>query len=276
MLKRLYDIALHFREYFLFGVFLAVSFILLASNDTRQIRTIRSLTVVAVGYLQDAFSFIPQYFDLRDENRVLRELNLTLSEEVSRLREGRLENLRLRNLLGLREESPYQFVSASIVGKTTQLLRNTITLDAGERQGLRVDMPIVNDQGLVGKIVATGSDYSVGQLLLNKELRVSAKIQRSRVDGIIRWDGGSLLSMQNVAKTLDVRPGDLVITSEYSSLFPPGIRIGIVSSIRQIPGSLFQGIDVVPGVDFDRLEEVFVIAHVPDTVRVSLEQRFRE
>ncbi len=275
MLKRLYDIALQFREYLLFGTFLAVSVILLASNDTRQIRTIRSVTVVTVGFLQDMFSFIPQYFDLRDENRVLRELNLTLSEEVSRLREGRLENLRLRNLLGLRDTSPYRFVSASVVGRTLQLLRNTITLDAGERQGLRADMPIVTDEGLVGKIVATTADYSIGEILLNKEMRVSAKIQRSRVDGIVRWDGGSLLSIQDVAKTLDVQQGDLVMTSEYSSLFPPGIRIGVVSGIRQIPGSLFQAIDVQPSVDFSRLEEVFVITQVPDSARAFLEQRFR-
>ncbi len=276
MIKRLYDIALQFREYFLFGLCLAVSAVLLSSNDTRQIRTIRSATVVIVGFLQDAVSFIPQYFDLREENRVLRELNLTLSEEVSRLREGRLENLRLRNMLGFREHAPYALVSANIIGKTLEMLRNTVTIDVGEKDGVRVNMPLVNDEGLVGKIVATAPGYAVGQILFNKEMRVSAKVQRSRVDGIIRWDGGSQLTMQDVAKTLDVLPGDLVITSEYSSLFPAGIRIGIVSGIRQIPGSLFQAIDVTPSVDFTRLEEVFVITRVPDSTRASLEQHLHE
>jgi len=273
MLKRLYDIALQFREYFLFGFFLAVSAILISSNDTGQIRTIRSLTVVVVGSLQEALNFIPQYFNLRQENAVLRELNLTLSEEVSRLREARLENLRLRNLLGFREKSPYGIISADIIGKTLQLFRNTITLNVGENDGVRVNMPLVNDEGLVGKIIATAPGYSIGQILLNKEMRVSAKIQRSRVDGIIRWDGGSQLAMQDVAKTLDVQAGDLVMTSEYSSLYPSGIKIGVVSATRQIPGSLFQAIDVTPGVDFTRLEEVFVITRVPDSSRVAIEQR---
>jgi rod shape-determining protein MreC len=276
MLKRLYDIVLLFKEYFLLGLFLIISIALLALNDTRQIRTIRSFTVVSVGVLQDALSFIPDYFDLHRENRVLRELNLVLSEEVSRLREGKLENLRLRRLLNLKERSPYEYLSANIVGKNLQLLRNTITIDVGEKDGVKPSMPIVDDEGLVGKIAATGSGYAVGQILFNKELRVSAKVQRSRVDGIIRWEGGRTLTLQNVAKTLDVTVGDAVITSDYSSLFPAGIKIGIVSATREIPGSLFQAVDVVPSVDFSRLEEVFVILHATDSVRTALEQRFHE
>jgi rod shape-determining protein MreC len=276
MLKRLYDIVLLFKEYFLLGLFLVISVTLLALNDTRQIHTIRSFTVVSVGILQDALSFIPDYFDLRRENRVLRELNLVLSEEVSRLREGKLENLRLRKLLSMKERSTYEYVSANIVGKNLQLLRNTVTIDVGDKDGVKPNMPIVNDEGLVGKIAATGSGYAVGQILLNKELRVSAKVQRSRVDGIIRWEGGRTLALQDVAKTLDVTVGDAVITSDYSSLFPAGIKIGVVSATREIPGSLFQAIDVMPSVDFSRLEEVFVVLHSSDSVRTALEQRFHE
>jgi rod shape-determining protein MreC len=276
MVKRLYDIILLFREYFLLGFFLVVSLVLLSLNDTRQIRSIRSFAVVSVGILQDAVSFIPNYFDLRRENRVLRELNLTLSEEVSRLREGKLENLRLRRLLGLKEESPYRYVAANVIGKNLQLLRNTITLDAGEANGIRLNMPVVTDEGLIGKIAATAGGYAVAQILYNKEIRVSGKIQRSRVDGIVRWDGGPTLSLQNVAKTLDVQVGDVVITSDYSSLFPAGIRIGVVSAIRTIPGSLFQGVEITPAADFGRLEQVFVIAQLPDSARITIEQRFRE
>ena len=276
MLKRLYDIGVLFREYLLLGLFLCISIMLMAGSDTRQLRSIRSGTVVAVGFLQGMFRFIPEYFDLRGENHVLRELNLTLAEEVSRLREGKLETLRLRKLLDLKRNSSDTFVSAHIVGKNLQLMRNTITIDAGENEGVQGNMPLVNDEGLVGKVAIAGSAYSVGQILFNKDIRVSAKIQRSRVDGIIRWDGGPTLDLIDVAKTLDVQVGDVVITSEYSSLFPAGIKIGLVSGIRQIPGSLFQAVDVTPSVDFTRLEEVFVVLHSPDSSRVSLEQRLHE
>jgi rod shape-determining protein MreC len=142
----------------------------------------------------------------------------------------------------------------------------------GESDSVKLNMPIVSESGLVGKIVATSNWYSIGQILLNRELRVSAKVQRSRVDGIMRWDGGPTLSMQNVVKTMDVKPGDQVITSDYSSIFPPGLLIGIVSATHENPGSLFESVDVTPSVDFTRLEEVFVITHVADSSRVTLEQ----
>ena len=276
MLKRFYDMVFLFKEYLLFGLFFLISVFLLALNESNQIRTIRSLTVVSVGYLQDALGFIPNYFDLRRENRVLRELNLTLADEVSRLREGRLENIRLRQLLDLKERSLYRYVSANVVGKNLQLLRNTITIDIGENDGVKTSMPIVTESGLVGKVIATSSKYAVGQILLNKELRVSAKVQRTRVDGIVRWDGGRSLTLQNVAKTLDVQTGDVVITSDYSNLFPPGIKIGVVSGTRQIPGTLFQAVEIASSVDFSRLEEVFVLTFNPDTSRVTIEHRFHE
>jgi rod shape-determining protein MreC len=124
----------------------------------------------------------------------------------------------------------------------------------------------------VGKISATSSGYSIGQILFNRRMRVSAKIQRTRVDGIIEWEGGVNLSLKNVAKTLDVQPGDVVVTSEYSSLYPEGIRIGTVVSAAQIPGSLFQHVEVAPSVDFVTLEEVFIMTYQPDTNRVRLER----
>jgi rod shape-determining protein MreC len=190
MVKRLYDILLLFKEYFVVAFFLLTSVVLLAANDTSQIRVIRSYAVVAVGLLQNSLSFIPNYFDLRRDNEALRAMNLSLSDEVSRLREGKLENLRLRQMLELKERAEFRTISASVVGKNLQLLRNTITLDVGEKDGVRINMPVINESGLVGKIIGTSSRYAIGQILLNKDIRVSAKVQRSRVDGIIRWTGG--------------------------------------------------------------------------------------
>jgi rod shape-determining protein MreC len=137
-------------------------------------------------------------------------------------------------------------------------------------------MPVVTENGLAGKVVATSGGYAVAQILYNREMRISARDQRSRVDGIIRWDGGEMLTFADVAKTLDVQAGDVVITSEYSSLFPPGIRIGVVASARASEGSLFQAIAVKPSVDFARMEEVFVVTTLPDSERIALERRARE
>jgi len=276
MLRRVYEFLILFRDYLVFGVLLAACAALLAQNDDAQIRTIRSVAVVAAGSVQDLLGVIPHYFDLRRENQVLREQNLSLADEVSRLREARLENVRLHGMLRLKEDKHAGVVAANVIGKNLALLRNTVTLDVGEANGVRVNMPIVTEDGLAGKVTAVSGSYAVAQILFNREIRVSAKIERSRVDGIIRWDGGPLLTMADVAKTLDVRPGDVVITSEYSTFFPPGIRIGLVTAAHGSEGSLFQTVDVRPAVDFTRLEEVFVLTATPDSERVALEHRARE
>jgi len=275
MLKRIYDILFAFKEYVLLAILLTLSIGLIASNDRTQIRAIRYVTVGVLGGAQNAIGIVPNYFNLRSENRILREQNLTLSEEVNRLREARLENIRLRRLLGLRDTTSTRYIAARVIGKSLQLLRNTITISVGERDGIRPLMPVVTERGLAGKIVATSAGYSVAQVLFHRDMRVSGKVQRSRADGIVAWEGGSMLVLRNIAKTLDVQAGDLVITSEYSSLYPAGIRIGTVSLARQVPGSLFQVVELVPAVDFATLEEVFVIPVVPDSTRLALEASFQ-
>jgi rod shape-determining protein MreC len=274
MFRRALDILFQLKEYVIAGALLLCSVALIALNDTRQVQAIRSVAVLTVGFLQDSFSFIPDYFALRRDNDLLRSLNLKLSDEVNRLRESRLENIRLRQLLGIKDRPEYTYVTANVVGKSLQMLRNGITIDAGSHDGITPNMAIVTESGLVGKVISVSPHYAIGQILANREVRVSAKVQRTRVDGIIRWDGGQYLNMQNVAKTLDVRPGDVVITSDYSSIFPPGIRIGIVAATNQVTGSLFQNIDVAPAVDFLRLEEVAVITQRADSGRTVLERNF--
>jgi rod shape-determining protein MreC len=273
MVKRLYDIILGYKEYFLLALYIALSLGLLAGNEGMQVRALRSHLLVVAGTLQDVFGIIPNYFALRQENHALREQNLTLTEEVNRLREARLENIRLRRLLNLKDHPAFQYVAARVVGSSTQSLRNTITIDCGTDQGIMVNMPVVTDNGLVGKVSNTSNRYAVVQLLMHKDVRVSARVERSRVNGIVRWTGGHALSFANVPTMFDVKSGDVIITSEFSSIFPSGIRIGVVAGTHAVAGELFQAVDVTPAVDFDRLEEVFVALHTPDSSRVALDHR---
>jgi rod shape-determining protein MreC len=133
-------------------------------------------------------------------------------------------------------------------------------------------MPVVNDGGLIGIVTTVTKHYSIINILLNTDFRASGKVQRSRVDGIVLWDGKTL-ALKNVPKMRDVKAGDVVTTSEYSNTFPSDIRIGLVSDVHEQPGSLFKSITIEPGVDFVKLETVFVMAFAQDKERVELEQR---
>lgn len=275
-MQRILTLLIEFKEYFILTLLVLLSIILLTLNDNPQLKAIRSYTVATIGIIQNTLALVPNIFELQRENEVLRKLNVTLLDEVSRLREAKLENARLRELLGLKEKIKYQFVSSDVIGKTLHLQRNTITLNVGRNNGVNLHMPVVSDQGAVGRVIAVSSNYSIVQLLLNKDFRTSVKIQRSRVDGILGWDGSDRLMIKNVSKKQDVKVGDTAITSEYSKIFPPDIKVGVVISVDENPITLFKDILIEPSVDFTRLEQVFVITSTVDTQRVNLESKFME
>ena len=272
MLQRFYDILYQFKEYAILTGLIAASLILLVLNDNPQMKRLRSMATITFGLLQEQVIFIPRYFSLESENQLLRRENIELADEANRLREAKLENLRLRQLLGLKSQVPFDVVAAQVIGKNLTLLRNTLTIDIGEMDDIKPLMPVIGDGGLVGIVVSVSKHYAIVNLLLNVDFRASAKVERSRVDGIIAWDGKNLF-LKNVAKTLDVKIGDVVLTSSYSSTFPPDIRIGVVSEVEEQPGTLFKSVIVTPSVDFVRLEEVFVLPSVPDDERTDLEHR---
>ena len=271
MFKRIYNFVLLFKEYAVLSSLLIISLILMALGDNTQIRHIRAVGTVAFGEVQEQLAFIPRYFGLRAENDMLRRMNIDLADEASRLREEQLENRRLRRLLGLKDTSRYSLVASRVVGKNLTLLRNTITLNVGRENGVLPNMPVIGDGGLVGVISHVTDHFSIVRILLNADFRASAKIRRSRVDGILSWDGDDLL-LTNIAKTLDVMAGDTIITSEYSSTYPPNITVGIVHEVSEQQGSLFKKVYVSPSVNFVKLEEVFVMQYLPDSERLEVEQ----
>lgn len=262
-----------YREYVILAVLVAVSVAMFPFNDNPQIKQLRAYSIAGLGLLHEPVSLLTETVTLRAENERLRRANIQLSDEVYQLREARLENIRLRRKLQFKERSSYDLVSARVVGQSADPVRNTITLSAGSKQGVREQMPIVSESGLVGRVIVVAENYSIGQIVLNRDFRTSAKVERTRVDGIIQWDGSSGLLLNNVAKTLDVNEGDVVITSEYSNIFPPGIYIGVVSQVNIIPGKVTKDIRIRPGTDFSRLEEVFIMLYSPDEEKVALEER---
>lgn len=263
------------KEYIIFSALIVISLLLIFQNDNVQIRFVRVIAVNVIGTIQDGFSFIPNIFELERENKSLRETNIDLSKELSMLKEAKLENLRLNQMLEFKQRTNYRVATGKIIGKTLIQTRNNITINIGENDSVKIGMPVITDRGLVGKIVATSGNYSIAQILLNKDLKVSAKDQRSRVDGIIAWDGEGKIRMKNVSKSADVKVGDIIMTSEYSNSFPAGIPIGFVTTDNTLD-NLFKNIEVECFVNFETVEEVFVLKFLSEDERRELEKRYNE
>ncbi|MDD5361001.1 MAG: rod shape-determining protein MreC [Ignavibacteria bacterium] len=273
-MKRIGQLILNIKEYLILTVLIIFSLAFLFSNDNTQIRFLRAAAVGMFGTVQSGLSSIPNVFDLQQENKVLRETNIKLSNEVSNLKEAKLENIRLTKLLNFKETSGLGLVSANIVNKSLIQTRNTITLNVGENDSVFVNMSVITDAGLVGRIVSTSKNYSIAQILYNKDMRITVKSQRSRIDGIMTFDGVSSLSVINIQKNADVNVGDVFITSEYSNIYPSGVPVGIVVETGNLD-NLFKKIIVMPLIDFASLENVFVVKYLPNKERYALEKTFQ-
>lgn len=261
------------KEYLILSLLIIISLILIFSNDNSQVRFLRAVAVGFVGMIQSTVSAVPNVFEIQKENEFLREKNIELSNELSALKEAKLENIRLTKILSLKEKNISGVVIAKIVNKSLVQQRNTITLNVGGSDSIKANMPVITDDGLVGRVVSVSSHYSVAQILYNRNLSISVKIQRSRVDGILNYDGEGNLIINNVPKSADVKAGDIIITSEYSNYFPAGIPVGTVQEEGNLD-NLFKKVIVKPLVDFSSLEEVFVLKHLQDKERIDLENLY--
>ena len=194
---------------------------------------------------------------LKAENEQLRQTDINVTEVVA-------ENARLRAMLDYKTTAPqFDFVTAKVIARDPGTWTSIIVINRGTADGLSKDMPVVTPQGLVGNIVNVYSNSSKVQLILDPRSAVGALVQRpeSRVAGIVEGSGSSPLNprMVNIASDADIINGDRIITSGFGGIYPKGLLVGEVSEIVNEEGGLLKYATLKPAVDFDRLEEVFVI-----------------
>ncbi len=141
-----------------------------------------------------------------------------------------------------------------------------------------VNMPVVNEQGLVGKVILTARNYSQVLPLYNTLFKVSARIQTSQAYGIVSWEGeqSTRLVMNYVPQTIQVDSGQVIETSGYSNHFPPNIPIGTVTETRPIQGKEIQEIFIDPFVSLHKVSEGFVVKYTPDSTLINLNAQYRE
>ena len=213
---------------------------------------------------------IKQLKGVYQENKKLQQRVMELTLENSKLKEEHLENSRLRALLEFRSELEYEVIPAEVVAAEPNRPpgMGTVLINIGKKEGIKRNMPVLNLQGLVGKIEEVFPHRSAVQLMVDPNFRVAALDQRSRVFGIIKPvpGRGFLLNLDNVPDGEDIDIGDEVVSSGLGGIFPAGVRIGVVFKVEEqtfrktIPYSgIFKEIEVKPSVDFNSLEEVFVL-----------------
>ena len=215
-----------------------------------------------VGTVSITRNIWTNYFSLvetRQENLLLKkELDL-LKIENSRYQELLLANQRLQKLLNFRENTDEPVLPARVVGWDSSGLFKSIILDKGERDGLRINMPVVNAEGAVGRVVSVSPNYAQVLLITDQNSAVDGLVQRSRGRGMVKGMGSGECYFDYVIKTCDIKEGDTIVTSGLGRIFPKGLYLGKVKRINDSPNKLFKDVRVTPAVDFSKLEEVLIV-----------------
>ena len=200
------------------------------------------------------------YFELRDvkkENTQLKNENDILRSQLFQIQEIRLQNKRLKELLGFIEESPYNTISAGVIGGSPSLLRTEfLVLDKGKNYGIEAGMPVVTQNGIVGRVHVVNDTSSQVMLITDPISAVDAQVQRTRARGVIKGDGEKCI-MEYLDISSDIDKGDKIISSGKDGYYPAGILIGEVRSINSDGGLI--NAEVVPEVSVNSLDEVLVI-----------------
>ena len=206
-------------------------------------------------FWQDYFLLV----NVRRENRRLRNKLDALRMENSRYRELLTTHNRLQKLLQFREALNRPVVAARVIGWDPTGWFKSIIIDKGRNTGMKIDMPVVNAKGVVGRIVSVAADYSKILLIIDQNSAVDCLVERSRERGMVKGLSSETCKLAYMVKSSDVMVGDLVVTSGMGGVFPKGVPVAYVTVVRDAAAGLFKDIDMRPVVDFSRLEEVLVI-----------------
>jgi rod shape-determining protein MreC len=202
--------------------------------------------------------------DAQQENDRLKKRLLQLTQENLQLKEMTLAHERLLKLLHLKSDPARPIVVAEVVGRSPSPFLKSFFINKGRKDGLTRGMPVLLPGGVVGRLEKTSGHYSQVLLLNDPNFAIDCLSERTRARGILTGiPGQENCQIKYMARTEDIKPGDVVITSGLDQLFPKGLILGrVLRVVPQAKGN-FLSIEVVPEIRPSQIEEVQIIPLKP-------------
>ena len=202
--------------------------------------------------------------EARDVAAALEKENEALKAEVNELRSLAVDNEELRALLKARERyGDYEMIEATVIGNDAVNCFSRFTINRGTRDGVRVNMNVIDRRGLVGIVTRVGLNYAVVTSIIEDGMNISAMTKNGHenciVSGDLKLSGDDTLLLSNVMADVDLKADSALVTSNISDRFLPGLLIGYVEDHELNPGGLTQSGTVKTAADFTRIREVLVI-----------------
>lgn len=240
---------------------------------TKPLQIVAAPFEYGASSIMDTLSSTFHIVDISLKNRIewesLEKENAELKERSVDYDEILAENKRYRELLDFKAaHRQFNVRAGSVISRDYGTWSNTMVIDIGSEDGIEENMAVVTPAGVVGFISDVYPHSSRVQLLTDPRTSIGAIVQRpeSRVSSVVRGNGNVPTEPQfvNIAKDADILEGDTLVTSGFGSIYPKGLYIGTIVSIHQDDNDFVKYAVIRPGVDFSKLEEVFVITHSTD------------
>ena len=279
------NIFLFIRRYFNFIFFLVLQIIALSFlfrfnkfHEAAYMNVAGELT----GNINERYNNIQSYFKLKNTNEALAKENVylrnLLRDNYQRPDTSRrlvIDSIRIDSI---KKFQRYGYYDARVVGSFVSSQMNYLTIHRGEAQGIKKDMGVIGSQGTVGRVVSVSENYAVIMSMLNQNFKVKAKLKKSGDNGTVEWDGTSpqYVLLRDIPKSAAIADGDTVLTSELSSIYPPGIMVGTVAGSIKDASSNFYIIKLKTATNFLNVQYVTVIDDLQKGERQQLEESIKK
>lgn len=283
-MRNLIDFIIKNSSWFIFVFLEIICFYFIFSSNSYQKSVFLNSSNEITGKLYSVTGGITSYFGLQSQNRDLLEKNAEYQAQVLSLKkllhEVVADSMVIEAFLNdsLKRKKEYNFIIAQVVNNNVSMTHNYITISKGESDGIKPDMGVISQQGIVGVVRAVSDNFAVVLPVLNPDMKVSCKTLASNTTGILSWDGSDsrFANMMDYPKFEKFEKGDTIVTSGFSGTFPEGLLVGVVEDYKSQTNDNFYSLKVKLSTDFLSLKDVIVIGSNMVQEQSLLEKRVRD
>lgn len=263
-MRNLLEFLAKYNHWFVFLILEVVSMVLLFQYNSYQGSAWFSSANAVTGKLYEWDANVETFFSLTKVNQELTQRNAYLEQEVQKLSDSLVSvtkdsSIYHRDQFALLRN--YRLIPAKVVANSVDKPGNLMTIDKGSADGIHKDMGVISGTGVVGIVYLVAEHYAIVIPVLNTKSNISCMIQNRGYFGYLRWKGGvsDLAYLEEVPRRAHFKLGDYVVTSGYSAVFPPGVRVGKILHVFNSADGLSYRVQLRLSTDFARLRDVCVI-----------------
>ena len=248
-MQRIINTIIRFKNFFVFISLLIVSLSFSYTRSDFHENKINNFSLIISSNFYKPFYNLKSYLQLRELNEKLMEENILLKKE------------KLNKKLDSKYDNNYDLILAKVIKNSTKLSRNNLIINRGEKNGIKRDMGVISKDGIIGIINETSKNYSSVISILNKDLKINAKHNKSNAYGSLEWNqkDPTVVELNDISIDNEIFIGDTISTGGMSFYFPNNIPIGEINSIKISENNGFYSLKVKLFQKMNNISYVYVI-----------------